>query len=283
MFSPKKLQTTHTCIRVKNPTSNRNPLIMKTWIFYLLIAGFFFLVCVPAIIMMLYSIGDKGTIYIKTKLDVGDALGFYGTLLSAAGSITLGCVAIWQTQKANKMTETALSLQKSEQISALVPKSCTLRFFDSPAVLKTGEMGAQVSLIQENQTPNLIIDFQMVYPEIFVCNHKKKFLICDREDKQSAFAKVGIAFSIDHNVVNSSCKSEVNFFIPTINITDKSKSDFLDIAMKYNLCCTNIYGYQTHIKVMLNTRLVFDSEENLFRGENIVINYYTVEALIPPK
>ncbi len=190
MFSPQKPQTTYFCPQVKNPTTNRNPLRINKWIFYSLIVGFLLLVLIPAIIMVLYSIGDKGTIYINTKLEIGDALGFYGALLSSAGSITLGCVAIWQTHKANQMTETALSLQKAEQISALVPQSCIFRFYEVPPSQKGVGVGVQLSLIQKNQSSNLIVDFQMNSPEFVVLNPQNEFLVCNKEDKQSAFVKV---------------------------------------------------------------------------------------------
>lgn len=283
MFSPKKPQTTYFCHQVKNPTTNCNPLTMKKWIFYLLIAGFFLLVLVPAIIMALYSIGDKGTIYINTKLEIGDALGFYAALLSAVGSVTLGCVAIWQTHKANQMTETALSLQKSEQISVLVPQSCFFRFYGVPSSRKGQEMGAQLSLVQKNQSSNLIVDYQIESLEFLVCNPQNEFLICNKEDKQSAFVKVGVCFSINNNIIDSSCNSEVDFFIPERNITDKTESNFVDVTMNYTLNCTNVYGYKTKAKVKLNMRLAFDANKNLFYGEDIVINYYTIESLIPPK
>lgn len=283
MFSPQKPQTTYFCHQVKNPTTNCNPLTMKKWIFYLLIAGFFLLVLVPAIIMALYSIGDKGTIYINTKLEIGDALGFYAALLSAVGSVTLGCVAIWQTHKANQMTETALSLQKSEQISVLVPQSCFFRFYGVPSSRKGQEMGAQLSLVQKNQSSNLIVDYQIESLEFLVCNPQNEFLICNKEDKQSAFVKVGVCFSINNNIIDSSCNSEVDFFIPERNITDKTESNFVDVTMNYTLNCTNVYGYKTKAKVKLNMRLAFDANKNLFYGEDIVINYYTIESLIPPK
>lgn len=283
MFSPKKPQTTYFCHQVKNPTTNCNPLTMKKWIFYLLIAGFFLLVLVPAIIMALYSIGDKGTIYINTKLEIGDALGFYAALLSAVGSVTLGCVAIWQTHKANQMTETALSLQKSEQISVLIPQSCFFRFYGVPSSRKGQEMGAQLSLVQKNQSSNLIVDYQIESLEFLVCNPQNEFLICNKEDKQSAFVKVGVCFSINNNIIDSSCNSEVDFFIPERNITDKTESNFVDVTMNYTLNCTNVYGYKTKAKVKLNMRLAFDANKNLFYGEDIVINYYTIESLIPPK
>lgn len=283
MFSPQKPQTTHFCPKVKNPTTNRNPLARNKWIFYLWLVGFLLLIFVPAIIMVLYSIGDKGTIYINTKLEIGDALGFYGALLSAVGATTLGCVAIWQTHKANQMTETALSLQKSEQISVLVPQSCTFRFCEVPLSWKGGEIGAQLSLTQKNQSSNLIVDFQIESLEFLVCNNKNEFLVCNKENKQSGFVKVGVDFSISRNVIDKSRKSTVNFLIPEKNITDKTESNFVDIIMNYTLNCTNVYGYKTRAKVKLNMRLEFDLNENLFHGKNIVINCYTIESLIPPE
>lgn len=283
MFSPQRNQTTYFYPQVKNPTTNRNPCKRNKWIFYSLIVGFLLLVLIPAIIMILYSIGDKGNIYINTKLEIGDALGFYGALLSSAGSITLGWVAIWQTHKANQMTETALSLQKAEQISALVPQSCIFRFYEVPLSRKGTEVGAQLSLIQKNQSSNLIVDFQIEFPEFLVCNPQNKFLVCNKEDNQSAFVKVGVSSSINSNVIDSSCKSKVDFFIPERNITNKTEFNFVDIIMNYTLNCTNVYGYKTKAKVKLNMRLSFDSSKNLFYGENIVINCYTIESLIPPK
>lgn len=68
--------------------------------------GFFFalftLLVIPGAIWVAYFIGDCGFVLINTSLTVGDALGFYGTVLTFIGTTFLGVVAYRQNEMHNK-------------------------------------------------------------------------------------------------------------------------------------------------------------------------------------
>lgn len=51
---------------------------------------------IPGLIWILYFFGDNIGILINTSLTVGDALGFYATLLSFIGTVVLAGAALWQ-------------------------------------------------------------------------------------------------------------------------------------------------------------------------------------------
>lgn len=57
---------------------------------------------IPLIIFACYWIGDNYFVLIKTSLSVGDALGFYGSLLAFLGTVTLGAITIIQNNRATK-------------------------------------------------------------------------------------------------------------------------------------------------------------------------------------
>lgn len=56
--------------------------------------------------------GDNGYVLICTSLEVGDALGFYGSLLTFIGTLFLGLLALWQNKKANEINMNLLNITK---------------------------------------------------------------------------------------------------------------------------------------------------------------------------
>lgn len=60
---------------------------------------------IPFLILFLYYLGDNNIILINTKLSIGDALIFYGAVLSFLGAITLGYVSLKQNIKSYKLAE----------------------------------------------------------------------------------------------------------------------------------------------------------------------------------
>ena len=81
------------------------------------------LLLLPALIFILYFIGDHGYNLVYTSLTVGDALGFYGSLLSFLGTISLGALALWQNYKLNKVNQTLTALQLEEYTPYLIIES----------------------------------------------------------------------------------------------------------------------------------------------------------------
>lgn len=63
------------------------------------------LLLIPFLIWLAYFVGDNYFCVIITSLTVGDALGFYGTLLSFIGTLALGVIAVWQNIRLHKLEE----------------------------------------------------------------------------------------------------------------------------------------------------------------------------------
>ena len=77
------------------------------------------LLAFPVIIWIAYFIGDSGFILIRTSLGIGDALGFYGSLLAFLGTILLGALALWQNNKLNKINNDLVQQQYKPVITIL--------------------------------------------------------------------------------------------------------------------------------------------------------------------
>ena len=72
-----------------------------------------FVVIIPGVIWMAYWVGDNYFILINTSLSVGDALGFYGSILSFVSTTILGIIAVWQNIRLQKLEEDTLAKNNS--------------------------------------------------------------------------------------------------------------------------------------------------------------------------
>lgn len=95
------------------------------YIKYIIIILFF----IPLIIWISYFIGDRGYILIYTSLNIGDALGFYGSVLSFIGTVSLGIVALWQGHKANQINVRLLSITEDKEIPTIDIIQCNFDEF----------------------------------------------------------------------------------------------------------------------------------------------------------
>lgn len=74
--------------------------------------GIFLLAGVPLIINAAYLNGGK----FKTAWTAEDVLSYYGTVLSFAGTVVLGIIAVWQTRKANNLSRRMLELEETRNV-----------------------------------------------------------------------------------------------------------------------------------------------------------------------
>lgn len=106
----------------------------------------FVMLIIPCLIWFAYWIGDSGHVFLHTSLEVGDALNFYAALVGSIGTILLGVVAIWQTQKAHLLNERMFALERDkknseifdlcfsfqEEIGKIFDPQCIIGSFDTP-------------------------------------------------------------------------------------------------------------------------------------------------------
>lgn len=67
----------------------------------------FLIFFVPLLINILFKF-DFNIWWIESEWSAGDALNFFGNVLSFIGTIVLGAISIWQTNKANNLSEKVL-------------------------------------------------------------------------------------------------------------------------------------------------------------------------------
>lgn len=90
----------------------------------LIILAFCFIVfLIPLLINVLFKY-DFEIPLLQSEWTAGDALNFYGSILTFLGTIVLGAISVWQTKKANSMSEKILrnSLIESVTIPQLQQK-----------------------------------------------------------------------------------------------------------------------------------------------------------------
>lgn len=149
----------------------------------------FVFIFIPTIILGSYYIGDQGFILINTSLTVGDALSFYGTLLSFIGTIALGILALYQNIQANKINHRLLLLEEKEKISFLIPVGeLIIEFYEEPDSDYRFNHTFMANLVftLKNYFDNIVHTFQIT----------PRFLTLQSNDYFYHWEKVGFMFSI---------------------------------------------------------------------------------------
>ena len=88
-------------------------------------------------IWLIYLLGDHGVVFIHTSLGVGDALSFYGTVLTFVGTVALSALALWQNKQ--------ISL-KSQEYTELVERNERQRNLPVLKISLAGRTGALMNL-----------------------------------------------------------------------------------------------------------------------------------------
>lgn len=73
----------------------------------IIIAVLFLIFFVPLLINILFKF-DFNIWWLESEWSAGDSLNFFGSILSFIGTIVLGAISIWQTSKANNLSEKLL-------------------------------------------------------------------------------------------------------------------------------------------------------------------------------
>lgn len=88
----------------------KKPWYLRKWVW--IAAALVLIIGVPLAINGLYLANGP----IKTRWDAEHVLAYYGEILSFAGTVVLGIVAVWQTQKANDLSKRMLELEEYKNL-----------------------------------------------------------------------------------------------------------------------------------------------------------------------
>ena len=114
------------------------------------------LIIVPLLIWIAFWYGDNYRIVINTSLTVGDALGFYASILASVATGALGIIAVMQNNR----------LQKLEMDIAAKNNSCSVYIENSQAHIATRLSNDSEQPYKESGN----------YVQLLVTNHSESFL-----------------------------------------------------------------------------------------------------------
>lgn len=88
----------------------KKPWYLRKWLW--IAAALVLIIGVPFAINGMYLANGP----IKTRWDAEHVLAYYGEILSFAGTVVLGIIAVWQTRKANDLSEHMLNLEENKSV-----------------------------------------------------------------------------------------------------------------------------------------------------------------------
>ncbi|MFR5073382.1 MAG: hypothetical protein ACLTDS_15200 [Bianqueaceae bacterium] len=236
-----------------------------------------FLILIPCIILFLYFLGDHGLILINTSLGVGDALGFYGTLLSFAGTIALGVLALYQNVKANQINERLLSLEEKRSTSFLIPNGkLEIEFYEKPYLTDFFQhtFMADISFPLKNFFGNIIQTFQISSP----------ILILKTSDNSYRWKQVGLIYGIQPKRIYlpNTKASHFHLAIPNKSELDPRELDSFEVVLSYKFESKSIYNDVFNGTCMIHSDVYRDkSNQSKYIG-NITIDTLSYQPLNSP-
>lgn len=230
----------------------------------------------PIIINELYRYGQTNNIGYSTLWGATDALAFLGSYLSFFGTIVLGAVAIFQTDRANKLAEksndqtdiandlarTALAqAEKANELSLQMQKLEQARFYSIVSL-------ADIMIsIRDAKFPNFI-NTHMRDPKMFdlvntnglpchSCYHVD-FTVINESEIPIDFIKVkcsgqfentnyGVKETSESVYIAPRNKYNIRLIIPTTYFLN-----YNDYIVHFNIYYQNIFGYETHVQINID-------------------------------
>ena len=201
-----------------------------------------FVLFVPFIINVAFQKPALNDVFIS-KWGAGDALGFYGSIIAAIGTIVLGYVAVSQNRKAHDINVQMQRLQQAQFISMVSIKDLMLSKRSSEqSKYRNAKMPnidiAQMTLDGFNSTQFYHIDVEFVnsseYPIVQLLAHAGK-------EENANCLMYGIKPHIDKAIyIEANGIQCIRFIIPCISFENLKNFKFY-ITLRF----INVFDYQT--------------------------------------
>lgn len=236
-------------------------------------------ILVPTVIFLLYCIGDHGFILIDTSLTVGDALSFYGTLLSFIGTVALGILALYQNIQANKINHRLLLLEEKEKVSFLIPvEELIIEFYKEPDsdYRISHTFMANLVFTLKNYFETIVHTFQIT----------PRFLTLQSNDYFYHWEKVGFIFGISPKKIYypSSKKFDAYFSlsVPSDPKFNPTNLDSFDACLQYSFTSTSIYNDVYEGSCIIHANVHRDPNNQLRYNGNIIIDSLSYQSSSSP-
>lgn len=259
---------------------------IKDKIFTVISATILVLFLIPICIFLCYFIGDNFIVLLNTELKVGEALGFYGVMLSAGATLSLGIISLWQTKKAyslnedmnkqalimaNKTEIVPMNIRFGELFLTSYPNSLIgVLFEDNKQVLEEGyysgfDLAIDLQCLRFNYINMIQVNEVIIYHD-FKEQNNDIALYSDQEgdfSKRTTFKDTSIKLypveCISNKIVT------VNFFCATNKTEVTGSEDILKIWNGGHKCINNI------------KQEIEESKKILLRIKIKALNLYNVE------
>lgn len=239
----------------------------------------FVFIFIPTIILGSYYIGDQGFILINTSLTVGDALSFYGTLLSFIGTIALGILALYQNIQANKINHRLLLLEEKEKISFLIPVGeLIIEFYEEPDSDYRFNHTFMANLVftLKNYFDNIVHTFQIT----------PRFLTLQSNDYFYHWEKVGFMFSISPKKIYYPSSEEFDAYfslsVPNDPKFNPTNLDSFDACLQYNFTSTSIYNDVYEGSCIIHANVHRNPNNQLRYTGNIIVDSLSYQSTSSP-
>lgn len=142
------------------------------------------LLLVPLIVVHLLFKWNTGYDFISAEWSAGDLIGYIAGFEAFAGTVILGIIAVWQTDKANKTNDSLLKLTEENERKSVLP----FLSFNSYITKYEGE--------------SLISLFAKAMPESKPDEDADKFIPIEDTSKRVDFLISELTFTISHDLIN---------------------------------------------------------------------------------
>lgn len=249
------------------------------------------IIMIPIIINILFKF-DFNIWWLQSEWSAGDALSFYGGLLSFIGTITLGAISIWQTKKSNDISKQLLEkdlLESTDFIQLQNKFEVSAKHNDNAKITWSShhklDYGANILIERYNNDVDKLNEYliKMYFSNSSEKNHIKKielenFMCVQDPDESGLFWEDGsndpIPLGLDIDLmkeVHLNWISNNEFYAQFKIYCEPNKCFDSMIKNKVNLCFIfqfNIYNF-SNVKIEMLYKIWISKSKN---GQYEIIN-----------
>lgn len=236
----------------------------------------------PIIINELYKFGNG---YL-TLWDASDVFLYYGTVLSAIGTITLGIIAVYQTKNANNISERLLQLEESRQrpqIDIRMITKETLKTYKKEELLNSYLHNCHTYVDDmcnlSNDGDNFWFELKNLrdFDILNILPTTVKIKIYDKNNNEVSVREHGLSNSINANILSGNAK--IPFLLSLDNIwSEVYKEDDRTLGLEISFLLMNYDGvnYEQKISLEMTNAYNGDSLTPAFINKKVSKSYITV-------
>lgn len=193
------------------------------------------IMCIPLIVIHLLFSLETNCDFVSAKWTAGDILSYISGFVAFFGTVVLGAVSIWQTEKANQTNEAILKLTRENEKKAVLPYLTFTEYLYkyTGSYLQNLFAGKQPE-IQEDSFPEINrVDFT-IEKLIFYIDSDKIEITADLTDEEKKLIKS------NHQIIeeneNTKTLTSTNVFYKLIKVENNGKGTAVNLKCRLLKC-----------------------------------------------